>query len=122
MKRIPSFALAPAVAASPLRGSSLFARALCLALCLALGLGCTKPSEESCRAAIENMRMLLNTESAQTDVLAAIRRCRGGSSREAVECAIKAKTRDELVACKLVDVPAAPGAGSGSATGSGSSN
>jgi hypothetical protein len=70
---------------------------------LALGLtACNKPSEESCRHAIENMQKLIGSEGLTTDIDAQVRRCRGGSSRKAVECATAARTREELMACEFV--------------------
>ncbi len=79
-------------------------------LLLGLGTGCNKPTEESCRAALANIRQVLGTEhlsQADQTVEGEIRRCRGGSKRDSVDCAIKAKTVDELRACKIIDVPGA---------------
>lgn len=94
----------------------IFARRWLLAVSLSLGLmGCNKPSEENCRKALTNIRHLLGTENlsqAGQTIEGEVRRCRGGSKRESVDCAIAAKTIEELRACKLVDVPAAPAAGS----------
>lgn len=86
----------------------------------AFAAGCNKPAKEDCRAAIENMRALLRTTQLQTDVEGEIRRCTGGSSKEAVACAMKATTLDELRTCKFMSIPddiepTSP-AGSGSAT------
>lgn len=67
-----------------------------------LGTGaCNKPTQEDCRKAISNMERLLGTEAAarNTDIEAEVRRCRGGSTKEAVACANKATTLDELNAC-----------------------
>lgn len=91
--------------------------------CVLGAAGCNKPSEDACRAAITNMRSLLGTDSSSPldNIDGDIRRCKGGSKRNAVECASRAKTVDELRACDFMKVPArAGGAGSGSATGSGS--
>lgn len=63
---------------------------------------CNKPTNESCRQAIEHMQVLLGTENAHTDIAGEVRRCRSGSKKEAVECAIAAKSRAELEACHLV--------------------
>jgi hypothetical protein len=74
-----------------------------------LGAGCNKPSEENCRKALSNIRHLLGTEhlsQADQTVEGEVRRCRGGSKRVSVDCAIKATTLDELRACKLIDIPA----------------
>src|SRR5262249_4115850 len=44
---------------------------------------CNKPSEESCKKAIENMRKLMDTASVTQDIEPYVRRCRGGSTKEA---------------------------------------
>lgn len=74
---------------------------------MALAIGCSKPSEESCRKAIANMQQLLGTEhlTEGQDMQGEVRRCRGGSSQKAVDCAIAAKTLDELKACDFMKVP-----------------
>lgn len=94
---------------------------------LALGIGaCDKPSPDACRKALMNMQHLLGNESNDEAALAGeVRRCTGGSSKTAVECATKAQTLDELRRCEFYKVPASattPGsaapagsAGSGSA-------
>ena len=108
--------------------------ALVLAVLASLG-ACNKPTPEECRAAILNMEKLLGTEAAARNVdnEGEIRRCRGGSSKEAVTCAGKAATLEDLKACAFMTpkassrgsaAPAAAGsegsAGSGApATGSG---
>ncbi|MBX3158537.1 MAG: hypothetical protein KF773_21385 [Deltaproteobacteria bacterium] len=80
-----------------------------LAICIALVVvaSCNKPSEDSCRAALANMRTLMGTESSNTgaELEAALRRCKGNSSKEAVECATKAKTIEELDACQFMHIP-----------------
>jgi hypothetical protein len=88
------------------------------ALGLALSVAaCKKPSEDSCRKAIANMRSLLGTDTIarNTDTEGDVRRCRGGSTKEAVACAEKAATLDELRACKFMQIPDKAPAGSGSA-------
>jgi hypothetical protein len=93
---------------------------------------CDKPTPEDCRKALLNMQQLLGTQNLNTNesLEGEVRRCRGGSKRKAVECAIKATTLDELRACDFEKVPgketlkgmgggsaaAAPAAGSASAT------
>jgi hypothetical protein len=64
---------------------------------------CNKPTPEDCRKAITNMERLLGTEAAarSADNDGEVRRCRGGSTKENVACAIKATTVEELKACKL---------------------
>lgn len=75
-----------------------------LLLVLALVAACNKPSEENCRKALANMRSLLGTDSAlsNTDSAGDVRRCVGGSTKKAVECAMNAKTLDELRACDFM--------------------
>jgi hypothetical protein len=65
---------------------------------------CNKPTPEECRQAISHMEELLGTEatSRTADIEGEVRRCRGGSTKEAVTCAIKAKTLDELKACTFM--------------------
>jgi hypothetical protein len=78
----------------------------------ALG-GCNKPTEESCRKALTNIRHLLGTENlsqgAET-IESEVRRCRGGSTRASVDCAIRATTIEELRKCKVGELPADAGA------------
>jgi hypothetical protein len=78
---------------------------LVLAALVPLGTGaCNKPTQDECRKAISNMERLLGTEAASrnADNEGDVRRCRGGSSQEAVACAIKATTLDELKACAFM--------------------
>jgi hypothetical protein len=74
-----------------------------VAALLSLG-GCNKPSADDCRAAITNMEKLLGTEAAarNADNEGEVRRCRGGSREQAVACAIKATSVDELKACAFM--------------------
>jgi hypothetical protein len=84
---------------------------LVLAMLTVLGLtGCDKPTPEDCRKALLNMQHILGTESLNTDstLEGEVRRCRGGSKRAAVACAIKAQTIDELRACDFEKVPGKP--------------
>ena len=66
--------------------------------------GCNKPTEDQCRAAITNMEKLLGTEASAraADNEGEIRRCRGGSTKEAVTCAARANTLEELKACAFM--------------------
>ena len=89
--------------------------------------GCEKPSEDACRKAIANMRALSKTESLVTEeeTRTDVRRCKGGSSKKAVECAANAKTLEELIACDFMKgatltAPSSSGSGSSAAPGSGS--
>jgi hypothetical protein len=90
----------------------------------ALG-ACNKPSPDDCRKALANMQRLLGTDQLLKagDLEGEVRRCRGGSKRESVECAIKATTLEQLRACDFQKLPsgAAPKAGSDAGSGSGSS-
>jgi hypothetical protein len=73
-----------------------------IAITAALGFAaCDKPTPEDCEKALRNMQRLLNTDNLGTtaSLQGEIRRCRGGSSKEAVACAIKATTLEELHAC-----------------------
>jgi hypothetical protein len=83
---------------------------------------CNKPSAEDCRAALTNMQRLLGTDQLfkEGDIEGEIRRCRGGSKRESVACAIKATTLDELRACNFNKLPAGAGAAGSGGAGSGS--
>ncbi|MEJ7600968.1 MAG: hypothetical protein WKG01_23885 [Kofleriaceae bacterium] len=77
-----------------------------LGLVVAAGLlaACEKPTEQSCRAALSNVRALYktNTVEAKSETTAGdVRRCVGGSSKKAVECAVNAKTITELEACNF---------------------
>lgn len=62
---------------------------------------CNKPTADECRAAIVNMQSILSEGATSTtfDVESEVRRCRGGSTQEAVTCAIKAKSQADLEAC-----------------------
>ena len=69
--------------------------------------GCNKPTPDECRAAINNMEKLLGTDTAARtgDNEGEVRRCRGGSTKEAVTCAGNAKTVEELKACAFMSPP-----------------
>jgi hypothetical protein len=62
---------------------------------------CNKPTADDCRVAITNMQKLLGTDMAakNADTEGEVRRCKGGSTKEAVACASKATTLAELKAC-----------------------
>jgi hypothetical protein len=71
---------------------------------LAAGVGaCDKPTAEDCRLAIVNMQKLLGTENLgkEGDIEGEIRRCKGGSTRESVACAIKATSLEDIKACNF---------------------
>jgi hypothetical protein len=90
-----------------------------LLLAAVLAVGCNKPSKDDCRKAIENMRALMHTQNLETDVEGEVRRCNGGSTKEAVACAIKATTVEELGTCKFMSIPdTTPSPGSAAAPGS----
>ena len=97
---------------------------LLVGLSLVFAIGCDKPSEENCRKAIANMQSLLGTEhlTSEADLRGEIRRCRVGSSKEAVDCATKATTLDELRECGFGKIPdritPAPEPDAGAAAGS----
>jgi hypothetical protein len=94
--------------------------AIVVVLSSLFAVACNKPAEEDCKKAIENMRKLMGTDTNPTDIMPSVRRCRGGSSKDAVACASNAKSLAELEACGFAKFDEAPaGSGSGSA-GSGS--
>jgi len=68
---------------------------------------CNKPTPESCRKAMLNMEHILGTDNLNTkgDLEGDVRRCRGGSTKEAVECASQAQTKEDLVRCDFYQVP-----------------
>jgi hypothetical protein len=82
-----------------------------LLLCVITGLGglgaagCDKPSADDCQRALENMQQLMSSGPANAfdhpDISGEVRRCRTGSTRESVACAIAAKSADDLKACKF---------------------
>jgi hypothetical protein len=80
--------------------------------------GCNKPTDEDCRKAIVNMQTLIGTANEKgNDLEGEVRRCRGGSKKEAVACAEKAATREQLDGCSFMTAPhkGKPPMGSGSA-------
>ena len=79
---------------------------LALLAVAALG-GCDKPTPEACRKALLNMQHLLGntSQSDEAAIASEVRRCRGGSSKTAVACAIKAQTLDQLKACEFEKIP-----------------
>jgi hypothetical protein len=83
---------------------------------------CDKPAEEDCRKALANVRSLLGTQDDAGDVQGDIRRCRGGSKKKNVECAMSATSIEQLKTCDFFKVPEKKagdaGSGSGSAAGS----
>ncbi len=68
---------------------------------------CNKPEMDDCRKALDNMQHLLGTEniSKNGDNEGDVRRCRGGSTKEAVKCAIAAKSMTDLKACDFMKLP-----------------
>jgi hypothetical protein len=80
-------------------------KALVLVL-VVLAFGCNKPSEENCKKAVENMRELLGTDNGvSSDTTAAVRSCKGGSTKASVDCAIAAKTVEDLEKCEFFKIP-----------------
>jgi hypothetical protein len=67
---------------------------------------CDKPAADDCREAILNMEKLLGTDTTQTtrtgEIESEVRRCKGGSTREAVACAKGAATLAQLKACDFM--------------------
>lgn len=67
--------------------------------------GCDKPSTDDCRAAISNMERLLGTDTTNgrtAENESEVRRCKGGSTRDAVACAKNANTLAQLKACDFM--------------------
>ncbi len=93
-------------------------RLVLIALSVCALAACDKPEEADCRKALVNMQHLLGTENLNDNksLEGDVRACRSGSKKEAVACAIKAQTVDELKACDFYKVPSKP---AGSAAGSG---
>lgn len=79
-----------------------------LLVTLAAATACNKPSPEDCRKALTNMQHLLGTDNLLKtgDFETEVRACRGGSSKESVECATKANSLEDLRACNFMKVPA----------------
>ena len=76
-------------------------RTLLVVVLLSLGCG-NKPSEEECKKAIANIQKVLGVaESAvEADTVAAVRKCRGQSTKAAANCMAGAKTIEEIDACE----------------------
>lgn len=82
---------------------------------------CNKPTTENCRLALANMRRLLGTDNLHDDAAleGEVRRCKGGSTRKSVDCAIKAQTLEDLKSCNFYKGPLpAPTPGPAPAPGS----
>lgn len=79
--------------------NKLVVTSLWLSLALAFVGACDKPSEDACRAAVENTRKVRGNDHAQVDVEAQVRRCRSGSTKKMVDCVTAAKTVEELDKC-----------------------
>ena len=75
---------------------------LALLFAAVLATGCaTKPSADDCRKAIANMQRLMGTDNMRDDgrIEGEVRRCKGGSKKEAVACAMGASSIDQLKQC-----------------------
>lgn len=79
-------------------------RFLLVAVVMVSAGACNKPTADDCRQAINNMQKLLGTDNVakNTDTEGEVRRCKGGSSKEAVACAMKATSLPELKACNFM--------------------
>ena len=81
-----------------------------IALGLVLAAPATSRTPENCRKALLNMQHLLGTDNLEDGtgrLESEIRRCRGGSTKESVECAMNATTLDELKKCEFTHVGSA---------------
>ena len=81
---------------------------LALLFALVVATGCsTKPSTDDCRKAIANMQRLMGTDNMRDDgrIEGEVRRCKGGSKKQAVDCAMKAQSLDDLRQCEFFKVP-----------------
>ena len=89
------------------------------AVCVITGLGgvtaglagCDKPAADDCQKAIDNMQQLVfgpTNAFDRTDISGEVRRCQTGSTKESVACAIAAKSKDDLKACKFAGAKSTP--------------
>ena len=80
---------------------------LVLLMVAVVGFGCSKPTEPDCRKAITNMQRLMGTENLKDadGIESEVRRCKGGSTKKAVSCAIAAQTLEDLRKCEFFKVP-----------------
>jgi hypothetical protein len=76
-------------------------RFLLVVVALAGAGACDKPSAEDCRKAILHVEQLYGTENTgkNGDIEANVRLCKGGSSKQAVACKLKAESIEQLKAC-----------------------
>lgn len=95
--------------------------AAAFALVIAL-VACDKPSPDDCEKALRNMQQILGTDNLNTTagIQSEVRRCRSGSSKEAVACAIKAQSIDDLNKCDFEKNGKHGGIGSATAGSAGS--
>jgi len=64
---------------------------------------CNKPSDDDCRKALSNMQHLQGTENLVKagEFEVEVRACKAGSSKDAVQCAMKAQSLDDLKHCEF---------------------
>ena len=95
---------------------------LAILCALVFAVACDKPTPEDCEKALRNMQTLMGTENINETPAALqgeVRRCRGGSTRKSVACAIKATTLAELEQCDFEKgAPSLSPGSAGSAAGS----
>jgi hypothetical protein len=95
---------------------------LAILCALLFAASCDKPTPEDCEKALRNMQTLMGTENLNetpASLQGEIRRCRGGSTKKSVECAVKATTLAELETCDFEKTSPYRSPGSaGSAAGS----
>lgn len=62
-------------------------------------LGCDRPSEADCQKAVDNINNVLGLASGRNDTAPEVRKCRAQWKKAAVECAMRAKTKEDVDAC-----------------------
>jgi hypothetical protein len=75
-------------------------RAFILLALLALPLaGCDKPGEQACQQAIDNINKIYGSPQT-TDTRPWVAKCRAHSTKQAVQCMIDAKTKEDVEVCE----------------------
>ncbi len=61
---------------------------------------CDKSSETECQKAVDNINKVLGITADRDDTAPEVRKCRAQWKRTSVQCAIAAKTKEEVEACE----------------------